>query len=129
MEKRMEECADEIMSQDPSVRGVLCTDSNGMLFCARGSLADDGTAAHSAAVASQLANLAVALEPNAQPLAIILSRTARLSVPTTGPLPSHSLPLTSPTTTTASSSHPATDDDFSKVLIKRSGAVTVALHK
>uniref|UniRef100_A0A914HRH8 Late endosomal/lysosomal adaptor and MAPK and MTOR activator 5 n=1 Tax=Globodera rostochiensis TaxID=31243 RepID=A0A914HRH8_GLORO len=127
MEKRMEECADEIMSQDPSVRGVLCTDSNGMLFCARGSLADDGTAAHSAAVASQLANLAVALEPNAQPLAIILSRTARLSVPTTVPLPSQSLaPLTA---TTASSSHTATDDDFSKVLIKRSGSVTVALHK
>ncbi|KAL3089735.1 hypothetical protein niasHT_025225 [Heterodera trifolii] len=126
MEKRMEEYADEIMQQERAVRGVLCTDSNGALLCARGSLAgpaddtDGRVAAHSAAVAAQLANLATALEPNAQPLAIVLSRSVdrlspALSVTTT--------PMANNSTTPAS----ATGD--SKVLIKRSGPVTVALHK
>ncbi|KAL3122274.1 hypothetical protein niasHT_000105 [Heterodera trifolii] len=124
MEKRMDEYADEIMQQERAVRGVLCTDSNGALLCARGSLAgpaddtDGRVAAHSAAVAAQLANLATALEPNAQPMAIILSRSVdRLSPALSG------TPIANNSTTAVS----ATGD--SKVLIKRSGPVTVALHK
>lgn len=50
------------MSREPFVRGVVCTDSNGALYYGAGTL----ESAHAAAVASQLVNLAGALEPNAQ---------------------------------------------------------------
>jgi hypothetical protein len=48
--------------KDPSVRGVLCTDTNGALYCSKGSL----ESAQCSAVVSQLANLAATLEPNSQ---------------------------------------------------------------
>lgn len=57
----MEECACELM-KDPSIKGVVCTDTNGALYCGQGTL----ESAHSSAIVSQLANLGATLEPNTQ---------------------------------------------------------------
>ncbi|CAK5119134.1 unnamed protein product [Meloidogyne enterolobii] len=59
MEKRMEECSEEIMTER-NVCGVLCTDINGALFVAKGTLASPDCAG----VISQLANRAASQEPS-----------------------------------------------------------------
>uniref|UniRef100_A0A1I8C0H0 Late endosomal/lysosomal adaptor and MAPK and MTOR activator 5 n=1 Tax=Meloidogyne hapla TaxID=6305 RepID=A0A1I8C0H0_MELHA len=68
MEKHMEECAEEIMTER-NVCGVLCTDVNGALFVSRGTLASTNCAG----IISQLANRAASQEPSLRSLAVSLS--------------------------------------------------------
>ncbi|KAF7629247.1 hypothetical protein Mgra_00009236 [Meloidogyne graminicola] len=107
MEKRMEECADEIMSER-NVCGVLCTDTNGALFVSRGTLVSQDCAG----IISQLANKAALTDPSLRSLAVSLSGSAN-----------------SPTASSASlTKNKTTTNQESKLLVKTNGVITVAVH-
>uniref|UniRef100_A0A914N0M8 Late endosomal/lysosomal adaptor and MAPK and MTOR activator 5 n=1 Tax=Meloidogyne incognita TaxID=6306 RepID=A0A914N0M8_MELIC len=108
MEKRMEECAEEIMTER-NVCGVLCTDINGALFVARGTLASPDCAG----VISQLANRAASQEPSLRSLAVLLS------------VPSNSSTASSASLTKNKS---VANQAESKLLIRSNGVITIAIH-
>nr|CAD2171869.1 unnamed protein product [Meloidogyne enterolobii] len=107
MEKRMEECAEEIMTER-NVCGVLCTDINGALFVAKGTLASPDCAG----VISQLANRAASQEPSLRSLAVLLS-----------------VPSNSSTASSASlTKNKSVANQESKLLIRSNGVITIAIH-
>nr|CAD2153370.1 unnamed protein product [Meloidogyne enterolobii] len=106
MEKRMEECSEEIMTER-NVCGVLCTDINGALFVAKGTLASPDCAG----VISQLANRAASQEPSLRSLAVLLS-----------------VPSNSPTASSTFTKNKSVANQESKLLIRSNGVITIAIH-
>ena len=116
----MEECTQEIM-KEPGLHGVVCTDPSGALYCGHGTLHN----AHSSAVVSQLANLAGALEPNSQPIAITLNSCASQQQQ----IPSNTISSSVGSQHAHQQQMNAPAHGASKILIKTNGVTTVAVHK
>ncbi|KAI1724106.1 ragulator complex protein LAMTOR5 domain-containing protein [Ditylenchus destructor] len=67
MEKRMEQYAQEL-SKENDIKGVICANESGIALFCHGSMNEK-----SAAAVSQLAALSSALEPNLQPMGVVVT--------------------------------------------------------